>query len=163
MTKTILHTYEINKDTISLSPANHMDYDTIVQERNQKYYVKKTPIQLIEQACLEGGATYDGRRVAVTYQTGAQSKVPIPIHPLEQIFAFPTHSPKLQECSWIFYHHIKAIKPNPKAPNQTIITFRNYKEITVDVSYNALERQIHRTAYCIVRFTNRYDEPPMFG
>ena len=98
----VLSHYDINRDTIALIPATHPDYSTIVWEKDQILHVRKTPIQLIKKGSLEGGAEYDGRRAAVTYKTGIQSKVPIPINPFEQIYAFPTHSPKLFECTWLF-------------------------------------------------------------
>lgn len=154
MTPIILPNYELNKDTITLIPAYHTDYDTIVWERDQQLFVKKPLLQLIREGCMEGGSEYDGRRAAVIHKTGVHSKVPIPINPREQIYAFPTHSPKLHECVWIFYHHIKSFKPNPKQANQSIITFLTGKDLILDISFTILERQIHRTSYCIVRFSH---------
>jgi competence protein ComK len=78
----------------------------------------------------------------------------MPINPLENIYAFPTHSPKQHECMWIFYHHIKSIKPDPQNTYQSIITFNNYKELLLNISIHTLERQIHRTSYCILRFSH---------
>ncbi|MCL7748760.1 competence protein ComK [Halalkalibacter alkaliphilus] len=164
MNKQVIKDYEINRDTIALLPAYHSDYYTIVLERDQEYYVKQTPMQLIKEACLEGGADYAGRRKAVIHKLGVQSKVPIPVNPLDQIFAFPTHSPKLHECSWIFYHHIRSIRVNAHEPSQTIISFKNYKELPLSISYPSLEKQMHRTAYCIVRFSKHPEnKPPQLG
>ncbi|WP_216830595.1 competence protein ComK [Alkalihalobacterium elongatum] len=154
MTEVILPHYAINQHTSALLPAYHTDYQTIVWEQDQRYYVKKTPLQLIKEACLEGGADYDGRRAAVTYKTGAKSKIPIPISPHDQIFAFPTHSPTLHECHWLFYHHIKAIKRHPDIPTHTLVTFQDEKELLLHVSYHTLEKQLQRTSYCIVRYSN---------
>jgi competence protein ComK len=153
MTNTI-H-YDINPDTLALLPARHTDYDTIVLERHKQYFVKKTAIKLLEEACLEGGSDYDGRRAAVTYKTDVQSKILIPVNPLEHIYAFPTHSPKLHECSWFFYHHIKSIKRHPTSLTESIITFKNYKELQLPISYHTLEKQMQRTSYCIVRFSHK--------
>ncbi|GAE34998.1 competence protein ComK [Halalkalibacter akibai] len=159
MTKpVVLPHYDLNRDTIALIPATHLDYSTIVWERNQILYVRKTPIQLIKSGCLEGGAEYSGRRTAVTYKTGIQNKIPIPINPHEQIYAFPTHSPKLFDCIWIFYHHIKTIKRHPQNPTNSIITFTNYQKLTLNVSYHTLEKQVQRTSYCIVRFSH-HEQP----
>ncbi|WP_078429806.1 competence protein ComK [Alkalihalobacterium alkalinitrilicum] len=154
MTEIILDHYEINKATSALLPAYHNDYQTTVWEEDQRYYVKKTPLQLIKEACLEGGADYNGRRAAVTHKTGVNSKVPIPVLPHEQIYAFPTHSPKLYECHWLFYHHIKSIHRHPDAPSHTIITFIDSKELLLHVSYYTIEKQLQRTSYCMTRFTH---------
>lgn len=153
MVEKILSTYEITKDTIFLMPTRHVAFCTTVMERDESYYVKQTPLEIIKAACLEGGSTYDGRRTAVIHKTGVQSKVSIPIDPLNGIFAFPTQSPKQFDCCWLFYHHIKAIQPNRKNLKQSIITFNNYYELTLDVSYTILENQMLRMSYCIVHFS----------
>ncbi|WP_062051691.1 competence protein ComK [Bacillus sp. JCM 19034] len=153
MTTSILSHYDINQDTIALLPAKRIEYDTIVWERNDSLHVKQPMLSLIKEACLEGGADYEGRRVAVIHKTGIQHKIPIPIQPLQQIYAFPTHSPKLYECCWIFYHHIKSIQHHPTKASESIITFHNYRKLTLPISYAALEKQMHRTSYCIVRFS----------
>lgn len=150
--------YEINPNTMAILPAYHIDYQAIVWERTQHYYVKKPSLQLIKEACLVGGADFDGRRAAVTYKTGITSKSPIPIHPSEQIYAFPTHSPKLHECHWLFYHHIKSLHRHPDTPTHTIVTFHDEKELLLPVSHYSLERQMQRTSYCIVRFSQHSTE-----
>ncbi|WP_209121705.1 competence protein ComK [Alkalihalobacillus sp. BA299] len=153
MNETTLPHYEINRDTSALLPVYHLDYQTVVWERDQRYHVKKTPLQLIREACLEGGADYDGRRAAVTHKTGVTSKIPLPVNPHEQIYAFPTHSPKLHECHWLFYHHIKSIERHTDTPTHSIITFKDDKELLLPVSFHTIERQMQRTSYCIVRFS----------
>jgi len=157
MTIAILPDYEIHGGTMAVLSATAIEYSSIVLETDQTLYIRKMPLQLIKDACLEGGSTYEGRRIAVTHLTGAQNKVPIPINPLEHIYAFPTHSPQLFECNWLFYHHIRAIKPVHKHPGETMIQFKNSNEpLKVPVSYNTLHKQMHRTAYCIVRFSHPY-------
>lgn len=97
--KKILDDYEVNRSTVALLSVAHIDYCTIVLEENRQLYVRKTPTQIVKASCLEGGSTYDGRRTAIRYRTGSKQKVPIPINPRENIFAFPTHSPKAFECN----------------------------------------------------------------
>ncbi|WP_368737761.1 competence protein ComK [Bacillus sp. EB106-08-02-XG196] len=110
----------------------------------------------MKPACLEGGSTYDGRRLAVCHQTGAHNKVLIPINPLEGIYAFPTHSPKVHECNWIFYHHGRTFEPHPKNPNKSIITFKNNLTLTLVVSHHTMKKQMHHAAYCVIRFSHHY-------
>ncbi|UCZ52936.1 competence protein ComK [Bacillus shivajii] len=149
----IIQDYEINEETIALIPAKSIEYDTIVLEENAKYYVKQTPINIINKGCLEGGSDYKGRRRAVTHLTGTVNKVPIPINPHLNLYAFPTHSPKHRECSWLFYHHIR--KLTPESPHETTVTFTNDDSIQMNVSYSILEKQIYRTSYCVIRFSNQ--------
>jgi competence protein ComK len=150
----ILEHYDINRSTL---PAAHMDYSTIVLEGNRQLFVKKTPLQLIKAACLDGWSTYEGRRKAVMYLTGSKQKVPIPVNPRDNIYAFPTQSPKEFNCSWIFYHHVKFIHPThvkTEDPIQSIITFKNHQELPMNESCYVLEKQMQRTAICILSFSN---------
>lgn len=153
MKENVLLTYEINSDTIALLPAFHHEYHTIVIERNDTLYIKQTPMEIIKEACLEGGSTYEGRRMAVSNKTGIHNKIPIPIHPQKGIYAFPTLSPRHFECIWIFQHHIKSIKKDAKSHKCSIIVFKTYQELTVNITYSILENQMLRTAYCMTRFS----------
>jgi competence protein ComK len=87
------------------------------------------------------------------HKTGIDKKVLIPINPNENIYAFPTHSPSLHECIWIFYFNVKEFKPNGNNKAQTIITFNNSKELLVDVSYQIIKEQMFQTSYCVLRFS----------
>lgn len=153
--KQIIDHYEVNQNTMALLSVAHMEYSTLVLEESQQFYVRKTPIQIVREACLEGGSTYDGRRRAVSHRTGSHQKVPIPINPKDKIFAFPTHSPKSHECNWIFYHHVKYIS-KLKSPDQqdvqSVITFTNGQHISLHESQYILEKQMQRTAMCIIGF-----------
>lgn len=145
--------YDVHRGTMAILAAMYPNYYSEVIETDKRLFVKQTPIQLIRQACLEGGSTYEGRRAAVMHQTGARHKVPIPINPLEEIYAFPTHSAKQFNCNWIFYKHVKRIIRNDRT--QSFIVFQNGLEVTVDVSHYILEKQMYRTSYCLFRFSNR--------
>ncbi|WP_081457699.1 competence protein ComK [Alkalihalophilus pseudofirmus] len=152
MTPSILKSYDINRDTVAIVPAYSPDYDTIVYETDHTYYVKELAHSMIERACIEGGATCEGRRDAVSKLINVSSKIPIPIDPLNHIYAFPTNSPSKFECNWIFYHHIHTFK---KLSNKTLITFMNHHQLTVDITHSTFEKQVQRTSFCIVRLTQR--------
>lgn len=145
--KEILEDYLINEKTVAIMPAYKIEYESIVMEENQTYYVKKHPFKLIQENCLKNGASYDGRRRSVTYLTGYSRCVPIPINPRSDIFAFPTHSPKSDKCSWIFFKHIIHVK-NGNNKNESIIYFKNRKSITVDISFHTLSTQNFRAYVC---------------
>ncbi|WP_099354737.1 competence protein ComK [Fredinandcohnia onubensis] len=155
--KNIQLTYEVNPQTQAILPAREIEYSSIVKEEHQTLYIRQTPLQIIKAACLDGGATYEGRRKAVTHLTGAIQKVPIPINPRRNIFAFPTHSPTAFECNWIFYHHIKSIIPSLQTNNKTqsIIQFKNQQELPMNESHYLLEKQYTRTAMCVLQYTTQ--------
>ncbi|RDW21436.1 competence protein [Oceanobacillus arenosus] len=152
--QSILSEYTITDRTMALLPAKHHEYDTIVFEQNNKLYVKKTPMQLIKQACLEHYSTYEGRREAVKHHTGFRRKIPLPINPEQCLYAFPTHSTTDYECCWIFYHHVLYIKafqsdtnPNIKSMN----TFKDFQQVPINVSSYILHKQMQRTLTIIGR------------
>lgn len=154
MNNEILSDYCVNKETLALLAAYAPDYDTIVIEADRELKIRKTPLQLIKQACLSGGASYAGRRDAVRYLTGAKNKVPIPVYPDQKIYAFPTKSPKQYECCWIFYDHIHTIKQHRFQDHSigTMIIFKNGRQLPLSVSLYTIEKQIHRTSQCMLHF-----------
>lgn len=152
---TILNDYMINKRTMALLPAAHTDYRTIVIEETTTYYINQTPLELIKLACLNGGSSYNGRRIAAMHHLAIYKKVPVALNTREKIYTFPTCSPSLFHCHWIFYEYILSITPIPKVSNQCLITFKNGKKITLNVSPNIITRQLYRTAHIIHRFSQQ--------
>lgn len=155
MNEQVLENYEINEKTMAVLSAAHTDYYSIILEGSRKLYVKKTPMELIKTACLEGGAGYNGRRASVTYRTGIQRKVPIPINEVKNIYAFPTQSPSQFGCHWIFPSHIRNLAIDPYTKNGCLVIFKNNKIISIDVSIKSMEKQIHRTSHCVCVFSNQ--------
>ncbi|QOY35297.1 competence protein ComK [Anaerobacillus isosaccharinicus] len=151
MNTKVLTTYHVSKNTLALLSVAHPDYSTVALEPNGEFYIRDTPLQILKKACLIGGSNYDGRKAAVMYLLGARQKLPIPINPYEHIYAFPTHSPIQFECSWIFYNHVRKISPYHS--KQSIITFKNSHQLKLPVSYYTIEKQMQRTAQCIVHFS----------
>lgn len=146
----MIHTsYQTNEQTIALCPVKEMDYDTLVIEKHETYKVKKTPLQLIKKACIANWSTYEGKRQAVIHHTNFRHKVPIPIDLEKNIFAFPTHSPSAFECHWIFFSHIAHIHKTEQ-PNQTLITFKNKKQLSLSISHYIFKKQYERTLACLI-------------
>ena len=125
--KQILSNYSIHKDTMVLLPAKHIDYETLVLERNKHVYVKQTSLEIIKYSCLARFTTYDGVREAVKLQTGFKRKVPIPINPSQNLYFFPTHATGDYECCWISFDHVLQISPSSKTTSYLI--FKNGEKI----------------------------------
>lgn len=156
--KQIREKYVIEEITQALTPAQHVDYQTIVETTRGKIYVKQTPIEIIKHSCLEEFMTYEGRREAVQKLTGYKNKVPILVNAGKGTFIFPTISPISPECTWVIYHHIKKIEDNQKKKKaekkaKSIIHFFNGMSLEVDISHYTLQNQIYRASIC----KNMYD------
>lgn len=147
--------YEINDRTNAILPVAEVEYSALVMEGEKRIKVRQTPLQIIKAACLKGGASYEGRRKAVTYLTSAVQKVPIPVNPRRKIFAFPTHSPTSFECHWIFFHQVKSITlPKHTHPTiQSMIHFKDNQTLPMKESYYILHKQYQRTAMCILQYS----------
>lgn len=145
--KKVLDYYTINEQTMAILPAYHIEYESIVIEVDQTYYVKINPLKLIQENCLINGASYDGRRKSVIFLTGYSRCIPIPINPRHDIYVFPTHSPQNDQCSWIFFNHIQRVS-RATNKNESVIHFKNGQDLTINISFHTLSKQNFRVFIC---------------
>lgn len=138
-------TYHINENTLAIVPARHIEYQTIVYERDRKVLVRQTPFEIVKFACLNEWFTYDGRRNAVMYHTNFKRKIPIPICPQKQIYLFPTSSSDDFDNVWISFKHIIITQESPKDPKKSIVIFNNNTMLTLNISHYTLRKQMDRT------------------
>ncbi|WP_204498999.1 competence protein ComK [Aquibacillus albus] len=85
-------------------------------------------MQLIKLDCIEAGCSYYGIQEAITFYTGSQKKIPIPIDRIKNIYAFPTNSQSQFECNWFFYNHIHSIQRSKSIDTsniKSIVSFKN--------------------------------------
>ncbi|WP_249869208.1 competence protein ComK [Oceanobacillus saliphilus] len=153
----ILSDYLINEKTMALLPAYNAAYDTIAVEQGKRFFIQKTAIQLINQACIESNSTYEERRQSVINQTGFKRKIPIPINLGKNIFTFPTHATADFHCSWLFYHQLLQIRQNhlkTEPHTKSIITFLNGEKVSMDITSYILNKQMERTLECIFAFSS---------
>ncbi|SES76008.1 competence protein ComK [Salinibacillus kushneri] len=156
MEEKFLSDYSICERTMMIKPIDHPDFYSIVFEPNHKIYVKKPPFEMIQQACIDNGETYNNNRQTVIYHTGYKQKVPIHISISRKIYTFPTHSPKHIDCEWIFYRHVKNIQPILSSENtlyNSMITFKNNLTQKLRESDFTLKRQMNRTSTCILKLS----------
>ncbi len=143
--KSIKEAYKITNNTIAILPAKQIEFDSYVFELNRKICVKKTPLQLIKEACIDYWSTFYGRRDVVMKRMGYKQKVPIPISTKYGIVAFPTHNINSFECAWLFTEHIRKIQQHPNHPDRSLVIFTNRKTLPFDVSLHILQSQYKRS------------------
>lgn len=142
----IVNKYMVNNRTMLIMPAEAVDYYAVVKEIDRIVFVKQTPIDIIKENLLIGGSDFNGRRRSITYKLGMQKKLPMPINPPRNIYAFPTHSPKQFHCHWIFTEHIDQIHPvRNNRKYKSAILFKNGEEIYFEVSAFILDNQVVKT------------------
>lgn len=139
----IVNKYMVNNRTMLIMPAEAVDYYAVVKEIDRIVFVKQTPFDIIKENLLIGGSDFNGRRRSITYKLGMQKKLPMPINPPRNIYAFPTHSPKQFHCHWIFTEHIDQIHPvRNNRKYKSVIIFKNGEKVFTEVSPYIIETQI---------------------
>ena len=134
--------YEISKGTLAIVPKEKES--SIVYEDDEKYEIKETPFQIMEESCIYFGSTYEGRKFGAKNILGAEYKVPIVIEDSDNLIVFPTTSPHADDCVWVSLKRVKKIEKIDS--NNTLIIFDNNKEIVVECSYRTIENQLSRAS-----------------
>ncbi|KGX86354.1 competence protein ComK [Pontibacillus litoralis] len=147
----------IGPNTMMIVASPQETYQTKITDKVEgDIYVSATPQEVILSACLEGFSDYEGRRLATINRTEYKKKVPIAIHPQQDIFAFPTQSSKQPNCVWLFASHIKDIAEN--GTKHVIIHFQNGTTTQLPVSKYVIKKQMERTSYCRFLYQQLYDK-----
>jgi competence protein ComK len=134
--------YEISKGTLAILPNEKNS--SVVYEDDDRYIIKQTPYQIMEESCKYFGSTYEGRKDGAKEMLGAEYKVPIVIEDSSNLIVFPTTSPLSEDCVWISLKRVEKIEKIDS--NNTKIIFDNKTEIIVDSSYRTIENQLSRAS-----------------
>ena len=138
--------YEISKGTLAILPNEKNS--SVVYEDDERYIIKQTPFEIMEESCKYFGSTYEGRKDGAREMLGAEYKVPIVIEDSSNLIVFPTTSPLSDDCVWINLKRVeKRVEKIEKIDaNNTKIIFDNKTEIIVDSSYRTIENQLSRAS-----------------
>ncbi len=157
MKEVYVEEYEIGYQTLALLPNADLEYVSKAIEIDRIVYIAMPCLKIIEVACLSGGSSFSGRRDAVFFHTGFQKRVPVPLSISRRICAFPTQSPQIYECAWLFSQHLKKISEvhNIKQPTkkpQSRVHFSTGHHIDLNVSKHVLDKQMTRASHCMNLF-----------
>ena len=134
--------YEISKGTLAILPNEKNS--SVVYEDDDRYIIKQTPFEIMEESCKYFGSTYEGRKDGAKEMLGAEYKGPIVIEDSSNLIVFPTTSPLSEDCVWISLKRVEKIEKIDS--NNTKIIFDNKTEIIVDSSYRSIENQLSRAS-----------------
>ena len=134
--------YEISKGTLAILPNEKNS--SVVYEDDDRYIIKQTPFEIMEESCKYFGSTYEGRKDGAKEMLGAEYKVPIVIEDSDNLIVFPTTSPSSDDCVWISLKRVKKLEKMEF--NSTKIVFDNDREIIVNCSYRSIENQLSRAS-----------------
>ncbi|MGL4819771.1 MAG: competence protein ComK [Bacilli bacterium] len=135
----------VNADTCAISMVCHMQYASKTLFRTGETLLSEVSVkQLIEEACIRGGSTYEGRRLAMKERFLYKQCTPIPIIPHEGIFAFPTATPTSEVCVWVFPNHLTGMV---EISDGVALYFGHNQRIVVHASLTFLKTQLERVSY----------------
>jgi len=103
--------------------------------------IKQKPIELIDSICNRYGLSGYGSIHAIKQTLKIHQKCPILIHPILQIYMFPTVSMNDHSCVWINSKRILKLKYQDY---QTVITFIDQSSIVCNVGMRSIKKQVKR-------------------
>lgn len=137
----MLEDYEINSSTLALIPVNYNE--CLVMEEDESYTVKKTSTDIIDHSCKFFGSSLRGRHDGASSVLGSSYKTPIVIEDSTTLVFFPTSSTSSENCYWISLKHVDKYE---KKNDYTTLTFKNGKQIDIQISKYSLQNQILRAS-----------------
>ena len=131
--------YEINASTLIILPID--EENCRVYEDNKEFVVKRKSTKIVNDSCMFFGSSLIGRQYGTKKLINVAVKAPIIIEESKKIIFFPCASPRQINCVWISYNNLVKYTKNE---DKTIFTFKNNKQIELDISYNIIDNQIVR-------------------
>jgi len=108
---------------------------------NHDQYYDKKPKELIEFLCNRYGLSIMGSLYAIKRSLNIHQKCPVLVHPLLQIYFFPTCSMNEMDCIWINSKQVMKVLKNDY---MTKIVFKNNTFILCNVGIRSIKKQIQR-------------------
>jgi competence protein ComK len=78
------------------------------------------------------------------------------IDPANSIYFFPTASSTRPNCIWVSHDYVKEY--SKAEHDNTMITFKNGKQITIPISQGSFEKQLFRTSYLSTIISSRIEQ-----
>lgn len=148
--------FEVNPYTMAIvgeKISKDLPVYSRIFEVEGEFLVKMKPTEVMDRSCKYFGSSLKGRQEGTRELTGITYKAPIAVDPSNEIYMFPTISPYKDTCTWLSHSYI--LNYQSAGPEKTIVTFTNYKSITLDVSKGSFENQLNRTAQYRFLLSNR--------
>lgn len=129
----------IDRQTIAVASFSKENQRSIITKIEGTFFSTKTPLELINEACLKYASTLEGRKQAVM-QIFNYYKPPVIISPFNLSF-FPTASYNNYDCAFIFNHPFRIFEEEKGVSR---LFFYDAIDISVSASAHTLQQQHHR-------------------
>jgi competence protein ComK len=146
----LFHPYKIGKTTMAIKSEYTTTHSSVIYDLNGQFESKKEVKELLNEACIQRGSTYEGRIKAAKALLSFKNKTPLMICPHECIYAFPTISPEKYQCTWIFLRHVKEYYYRG---TKLFVKFKNEEALEVYSSLHILTKQKQHTLELMFHFS----------
>lgn len=142
--------YEIDLSTLMLIGIN--DECTKVITVDNEFVVNESCKKIVDNSCRYFGSSLTDRIKATNRLVNMASKTPIVIEDTRNIIFFPLKSTREKNNIWISFNQLTKYT---KDGNNTILKFKNNKEITIKFSYYIIDNQVTRSLILDYQINNR--------
>lgn len=132
--------YVVNYETLVIMPYGNNK--SRVYEFDDEFIVNKEVSEIIKNSCLYFGSSLDGRKEGTKHLINCEMKVPIIIEDSQNLIIFPTFSYRNKKNVWISYNNL--LKYSKLDNEHTKLSFKQAKDVTVEIKYNIIDNQIIR-------------------
>lgn len=104
-------------------------------------YVNLKPLEILELWCMRYGTSVSGNQKAMKSALSISQKIPVLVHPIQQIYFFPTISAMDHQCIWINAKNIVRVQ---SLHCDTLITFSDQHTLRCPIGKRTILKQIQR-------------------
>lgn len=131
--------YEINSATYAIIPNGNKG--SLIINEEEDFPVEMIPTKIVNENCKNFGSSLIGRQEGTKKLINISYKAPIIVCETSEIIFFPTSSPRFKDCIWISLNNLKNYY---KENDDTILIFKNNKQLKLRVSFYTVENQIFK-------------------
>lgn len=142
--------YEIDLSTLMLIGID--ENTTKVITTDGEFIVKDSCKNIMNNSCKFFGSSLIDRIKATNRLVNLASKTPIIVEESRNIIFFPLRSTREKNNIWISFNHLDNYV---KDGNNTILKFKNDKQIIIKFSYYIIDNQVTRSLILDYEINNR--------
>ncbi|MBS2970752.1 competence protein ComK [Metabacillus sp. KIGAM252] len=150
----VVDEYYIQKKTMALESKwdefGHVY--TIIHEEHEKLIIKKPATSVIEFNCVFYGSSYKGRLQASGEILLGQKLLPVCVCEFNDIYMFPTMSPKSDQVIWLAVDHVKEVR---SSKNKSVVILSNGDQLFIPLLKEYITSKIGKTSQLAMTLQQR--------
>ncbi|MGD6816660.1 competence protein ComK [Metabacillus sp. 84] len=146
--------YYIKRKTMALESKwdEHGNVFTLIHEYDGKLEYKKAATAIIEDNCVFYGSSYEGRLRASGEILLRQKLLPVCVCEFNDIYMFPSMSPKSDQVIWLAVDHVKDVR---SYKNKSVVVFSNGETLFIPLLKEYITSKVGKTAQLALAYQQR--------